>query len=136
MIQFKYLNPVQTFQGNSLLVTTVSLGVPGTLFIDLTMKLPSGFKSVNPGLVIGKHLFYSLFFYYNKVMYKIFNKLIMINKTYLHPIRTSDYSNSVSSYHVLIFHPPSNKISPCSKLKLPLLSSGIFYPPHYSSKNL
>ena len=73
---------MQTFQEDSLLVTTESLRVPGTLLIDLTMKLPSDFRSVNPGLVIGKHLFYSLFFHYNKVMYKIFNKLIMIYDIY------------------------------------------------------
>ena len=36
----------------------------------------------------------------------------MINKTYLHPIKASDYPNSVSSCHVLTFHPLSNKISP------------------------
>ena len=61
----------------------------------------------------------------------------MINKTYLYPIRTSDYSNSVSSCHVLTSPPPFNKISPHSKLKypsrnifqLPLLSSGVFYFP-------
>ena len=51
----------------------------------------------------------------------------MINKTYLHPIRTSDYSNSVSSYYVLTSHPHCNKISPYSKLKLAILNSGIFY---------
>ena len=79
MIQFKYLNPVQSFQGDSLVVTTESLGAPGTLLIDLTMKPSSGFKSVIPRLVIGKHLFDSLFFHCNKTMYKIFNKLIMIN---------------------------------------------------------
>ena len=94
MIQFKSLNPVQSFQGDSLVVTTESLGVPGTLLIDLTIKPPSGFKSVNPGLLIGKHLIYSLLFHYNKAMYKIFNKLNIINRTYLHSIRTSDYSNS------------------------------------------
>ena len=55
-----------------LLLTTESLGVPGTLLIDLTMKPPSGFESVNPGLVIGKPLINSLFFHYKKVMYKIF----------------------------------------------------------------
>ena len=52
----------------------------------------------------------------------------MINKTYLHPIRTSDYSNSVSSCHALTSHSPSNKISPNPKLKLPLLGSEIFIP--------
>ena len=82
MIHFKSLNPVQSFQRDSLLVTTESLGVPGTLLIDLSIKPPSGFKSVNPGLVIGKRLIYSLHFHYNKSMYKIFNKLNMINKTY------------------------------------------------------
>ena len=60
----------------------------------------------------------------------------MINKTYLHPIRTSDYSNSISSCHVLTSYPPSNKISPYSILELPLLSSRIFYPPPHSPKNL
>ena len=62
----------------------------------------------------------------------------MINKTYLNAIRTYDYSNSVSSCHVLTCLAPSNKKSPYSKLKhpsrnifqLPLLSSGIFYSPH------
>ena len=62
----------------------------------------------------------------------------MINKTYLHPIRTSDYFSSVSSCHILTCPAPSNKNSPHSKLKhpsrnifqLPLLSSGIFYSSH------
>ena len=60
----------------------------------------------------------------------------MIDNTYLHPIRTSDYSNSVSSCHVLTSHSPSNNTSPHSKLKLALLSSGIFYPSHRSTKYL
>ena len=60
----------------------------------------------------------------------------MINKTYLHPIRTSDYSKSVSSCHLLTSHAPSNKISAYLKLKLPLLSSGIFYSPPHSHKDL
>ena len=68
----------------------------------------------------------------------------MINKTYLHPIRTSDYSNRLSSCHLLTSHLPSNKTSPYSKLKNPncsivqllLLSSGIFCPPLHSPKNL
>ena len=60
----------------------------------------------------------------------------MINKTYLHPIRTSDYSKSVSSCHVFPCRPPSNKISLYLKLKLPLLSSRIFYPPPHSPKCL
>ena len=60
----------------------------------------------------------------------------MINKTYLHPIRTSDYSNSISPCRVLTSHPSSNKISPYSILELPLLSSRIFYPPPRSPKNL
>ena len=34
---------VQLFQGESLLLTSDSLGVPGTLLIDLTMKPPIGF---------------------------------------------------------------------------------------------
>ena len=55
----------------------------------------------------------------------------MINKTYLHPIRTSDYFNSV-----LTFHPLSNEISTYSILKLSLLSSIIFYSPPLSPKNL
>ena len=60
----------------------------------------------------------------------------MMNKTYLHPTRTSHYSKSISPCHVLTSHPPSKKISPYLKLKLPLLSSGIFYPPPHSPKNL
>ena len=60
----------------------------------------------------------------------------MISKTYLHPIRISDYSNSISSCHVLKSHPPLNKISPYSILELPLLSSRNFYPPPHSPKNL
>ena len=63
-------------------------------------------------------------------------KLNEINKTYLHSIRTSDYSNSISSCHVLTSYPPSNKISPYSILELPLLSSRIFYPPPHGPKNL
>ena len=62
----------------------------------------------------------------------------MINKTYLHPVRISDYSNIVASCHILTCPAPSNKNSPHSKLKhtsrnifqLPFLSSGIFYSPH------
>ena len=61
-----------TLYRDSLLITTESLGVPGTLLINLTMKTPSGFKWVNPGLVIGNHLIDSLLFHYNKAMYKIF----------------------------------------------------------------
>ena len=118
-IQFKSLNPVQSFQGDNLLITTEAVGVPGTLLIDLTMKPPIGFNSVNLGLVIGKVLTYSLLFHYNIAMYKIFNKLNMINKTYLHPIRTSDYSNSASWCHVLTSHPTSNQISLYSNQKLP-----------------
>ena len=70
-IQFKSLNPVQSFQGDSVPLPTESLGVPGTLLINLTMKTPSGFKSVNPGLVIGNNLIDSLLFHCNKAMYKI-----------------------------------------------------------------
>ena len=62
----------------------------------------------------------------------------MISKTYLHPVRTSDYSDTVSSCHILTCPASSNKNSPHSKLKhtsrnifqLPFLSSGIFYFPH------
>ena len=61
-----------TLYRDSLLITTESLGVPGTLLINLTMKTPSGFKLGNPGLVIGNHLIDSLLFHYNKAMYKIF----------------------------------------------------------------
>ena len=63
----------------------------------------------------------------------------MINKTYMHPVRTSDYSNIVSSCHILTCPAPSNENSPHSKLKhtgrnifqLTFLSSGIFYSPHF-----
>ena len=70
-IHLKSLNPVQSFHRDRLLLTTESLGFPGTLLIKLTMKTPSGFKSVNPGLVIGNHLPDSLLFHYNKAMHKI-----------------------------------------------------------------
>ena len=70
-IQCKSLNPVQSFQGDSLLLTTESLEAPGTLLINLTMKTICDFKSVNLGLVIGNHLIDSLLFHYNKAMYKI-----------------------------------------------------------------
>ena len=68
MWQHSLATLVQSFQGDSLLLTTASLGVPGTLLINLTIKKPSGFKSVNPGLVIGNHLIDSLLFHYNKAM--------------------------------------------------------------------
>ena len=64
-IQFKSLNPVQSFQGDSLLLTTESLGVLVTLLINLAMETRSGFKWVNPGLVIGNHNIDSLLFQYN-----------------------------------------------------------------------
>ena len=62
----------------------------------------------------------------------------MINKTYLHPVRTCDCSKIVSSCHVLTWPASSNKNSPHSKLKrtsrnifqLPFLSSGISYSPN------
>ena len=34
----------------------------------------------------------------------------MINKTYLHPRKASDYPNSVSSCHVLTSHPLPTKL--------------------------
>ena len=52
--------PSTAFQRDSLLLIIESVGVPDTLLIDLTIKPPSGFKLVNPGLVIGKHLIDSL----------------------------------------------------------------------------
>ena len=71
-IEFKCLNPVAPFQGLSLLLITMSLGVTGTLLIDLTLKLSSGFKTTNPGLVIGKHLIVSLLLHCSKAMYNRF----------------------------------------------------------------
>ena len=64
-----------------------------------------------------------------------------MNKTYLQPIKASDYFNSVSSCHVLTCPPPFNKNSTNSKLKhpsrnifqLPLLRAGICYPPNPQS---
>ena len=70
--QFKYLNPVQSFQGDSLILCNEFLGIPGTLLIDLTMKSSTGFESANPGLIIGRRLINSLLIYCNKVLYKIF----------------------------------------------------------------
>ena len=68
-IEFKCLNPVAPFQGLSLLLITMSLG---TLLIDLTLTLSSGFKTTNPGLVVGKHLIISLLLHCNKAMYNRF----------------------------------------------------------------
>ena len=117
---------VQSFQGDSLLLTTESLGVPSALLIDLTVKPP-----------FVKHLLiHYLFIIIKQCMKYLKYNLNLINKTYLHPLRTSDDSNSISSCHVLTSHPSSNKISPCSVLELPLLSSRIFYPPLHSPKNL
>ena len=100
-IEFKCLNPVQSFQGGSLLLTTTHLGVPGTLFIDLTMKPPSGVKPANPGLVIGKQIIhYSLILPRRCIKYLKY-KLNMITKTNLYPITTSDHSNSISSHHIM-----------------------------------
>ena len=88
--------PCRAISRRQLLLTTNSLEVPGTLLIDLTMKPPSGFEPTNPGLVIGKHLIISLILHSNRVMYtRLKYRLNMINKRYLHPIGTSDYSNNV-----------------------------------------
>ena len=126
-----------TLYGDSLLITTESPGDPGTLLINLTMKKPSAFKWVNPGLVIGNHLidYYSFIITKQRIKYLKY-KLNMINKTYLRHIRISHYSKNISSCHVLNSHPSSNKISPYLKLKLPFLSFVIFYPPPHSPKNL
>ena len=70
-IEFKCLNPVHPFQGYDLLLTTKSLGNPGTLLIDLTMKLPIGVEPANPGLVIGKHLIIFLLLHSNEVVERI-----------------------------------------------------------------
>ena len=58
----------------------------------------------------------------------------MINKTYLHLIRTSNYSNSASSCHVFTCPRRSNKNSPHSKLKHP--SRNIFQLPHPTVLNI
>ena len=64
------------------------------------MKPPGGFEPANPRFVIGKHVIISLLFLSNKVMHKRFKifKPNLINKTYLLPIRTSDYSNEVYNF--------------------------------------
>ena len=71
-IEFKCPNPLQSLEGNSLLLTTESLGVPGTLSIDRTIKPPRSFESAYPGLVINKYLINSLVFHYNKAILKTF----------------------------------------------------------------
>ena len=56
----------------------------------------------------------------------------MTNKTYLHPIRTYGYSNSVfimSCNGMLTYRPPSNKNSPHSKLKQPSRKNVSINPP-------
>ena len=52
---------LQSFQENSLLLTTKPLGVPGTHLTDLTTKPPSGFESANSWLVVGKQLIHYSF---------------------------------------------------------------------------
>ena len=66
------LQPCRAISRRHSLLTTKSVGVPGTLLIDLTMKSPRGFEPANTGLVTGKHLIISLFFHSNKVVYKGF----------------------------------------------------------------
>ena len=63
---FQCLNPAQSFQGDSLLLTTKSLAVSGTLMTDLTIKPPSGFELANPGLVIDTQLIYYSFIITNQ----------------------------------------------------------------------
>ena len=63
-IEFKCRNPVQSFQGDILVLITESLGNPSTLLYDLTIKQLSGFESANLGLVIRKYLINSLLFHY------------------------------------------------------------------------
>ena len=69
-IEFKYLNSVEPFQGDSLLLTSKPLRVSGTLLIDLamkpTMKPRSGFEPAKPDLLI------SLLLHSNKVVDKRF----------------------------------------------------------------
>ena len=116
------LNPLLPFQGDSLLLTTKSLGVLGTLLIDLTMKQPSDFEPTKLGLVIGKHVIISLLLHSTKRCIKDLEyKLNMVNKT------SASYKNFwllqqgfvMSCNGLLIWLPNSNKNSPHSNLKLP-----------------
>ena len=107
-MEFKCLNCVEPFQGDSSLLTTKPLVVPGTPLSDLTMKPPCGFEPANPGLGIVKHYSFdwNLVIYYsfiqtNQCVKDLKYKLSMINKIYLHPIWTSDYSNRILSCHVM-----------------------------------
>ena len=62
--------------------------------MDLIMKPPGGFEPAKPGLVIGKYQIISLLFIQTKRYIKDLKyKLNMINKKYLLPKRTSDYSD-------------------------------------------
>ena len=54
-IEFNCLNPAESFQGDSLLLTTKSPGFPGTHLIDLAMKPLRDFKPGTPGFEIDKH---------------------------------------------------------------------------------
>ena len=67
--------------------------------INLTIKPPSGFEPANPRLIIGKQLNNYSFILARRYIKYLKYKLNMINKTYLHCIRTSD---SVSSCHVMV----------------------------------
>ena len=108
------------------------------------MKPPGDLEAANSGLVIGKHLIISLLLHSKK---SNLHKINVINKTYLHPIKKSDYYNWVSPCQengVLTCLPPSNKNNPYSKLQLlcriffqlPVSSYGIYYHPQHSPKNL
>ena len=56
-IEFKCLNHVQPFQGESLLLTIKPLGVPGNLLIEPAMKPPSGFEPAKTELAISHYSF-------------------------------------------------------------------------------
>ena len=96
------------------------------------MKSRSGFEPVIPGLVFGKQLFNYSFILTKQCIKDLKYKLNMINKTYLHPIRTYDYSNSVfimSCNGMLTYPPSSNKNSLHSKLKQPSRKNVSVSPP-------
>ena len=130
--ELKCLSHLQPFQGDSFLLTAKSQGITSTLLIDLTMKSPNDFEPVNPGLVFGKQLFNYSFILTKQCIKDLKYKLNRINTTYLHPIRTSDYSNSLfimSCNGMLTYPPPSNKNSPHSKLKQPSRKNVSINPP-------
>ena len=107
------INSVQPFQGDSLLLISKSLRVWGTLLIDLAMKPWNHPVVLNQQNLI--YLFHYFFILTKWWIKDLKYKPNMINKTNLHPIRASNYSNSVLSCNIIAYwsglHLPTKIVS-------------------------